>query len=64
MTEYFFKYLRDSASEEAELIKESILHGSVISEVDQIRVATLCETLNRIAAIDFEEIDSYYRRDE
>lgn len=59
-TEYFFKYLKDSIKEESELVAEAIANGGLISEEDQIRIATTCVTLQRISEIDLEEILEFY----
>ena len=59
-TEIFLKYLVDSSKEEAELISSAILNGSILTEIEQIRVSSECVTLNRIAEIDLQEIIDYY----
>lgn len=60
VTQYFLKYLEDSAKEEAEGLKDTILSGS-IPEIDtQMRVVTICATLNGIAHIDHQEIETFY----
>lgn len=58
------KYLNDSAKEEAELLKESILGGAVLSEVEQVRITTLIATLMQAANIDIEEIEDFYAEEE
>lgn len=64
VTEYFRKYLKDSAREEAELLAEDILQGVVIENSAQIKISTICSTLNRISEIDYEEIDTFYKKEE
>jgi len=59
-TEVFMKYLIDCATEESELLADSILNGSIISELEQVRVSTICVTLQRIAEIDYNEIEELY----
>ncbi len=63
MTEMFLKYLIDSAKEESDLLADSILNGSIISDVEQTRVSTVCVTLQRIAEIDIDEIEDFYKED-
>jgi len=63
-TEMLLKYLLDSAKEESDLVAESILNGSIISELDQCRVSTTCVTLQRIAEIDLAEIEDFYKEDQ
>lgn len=60
VTEIFLKYLKDSAKDEAQLVSESILNGSVFDLNEQIKVSTLCITLTEISEITFEEIDDFY----
>ena len=62
-TEVFMKYLIDCANEESELLAESILNGSIISDLEQVRVSTICVTLQRIADIDYNEIEELYSDD-
>ena len=61
VTEMFLKYLVDSAKEESQIIADSILSGSVVSESEQIRVASECITLMRISEITLEEIEDFYK---
>lgn len=63
--EYLFKYLKDSAIEESEILSETIINGGYIPKEEQIQKSTICATLNSIADIEFEEIESFYKeRDE
>ena len=64
VTEYVFKYLKDSVKEEVELIAESIASGGIISENEQISKSAICATLIRIAEIDYEEIDGFYEKED
>jgi hypothetical protein len=63
VTEYFMKYLNDSIKHESGLIAESISGNSVISEAEQIRIGSMCVTLERISEIDFEEIEEFNKGD-
>ena len=60
VTEYIRKYLKDSIKEESELMADSIISGGIVSENEQIRVSTLCETLDQIAEISLDEIEDFY----
>lgn len=62
VTEYFIKYLKDSAKEESGLVADAIMNGDVVPVDDQIRVATLGMTLIQISEIDFQEIDTFYTK--
>lgn len=62
VTKEFRKYLSDSADEEAELLKETIMSGNVIPEVDQYQVVIMNNLFRRIIEIDYEEIDGFYKR--
>ena len=57
----FRKYLSDSADEEAEILKETIMGGNVIPEVDQYQVVIMNNLFRRIIEIDYEEIDGFYK---
>ena len=57
----FKKYLDDSATEEAEILKEAIMDGQIIPEVDQYQTAIMNQLFRRIIEIDFEEIDGFYK---
>lgn len=59
-TEYFLKYLKDSVKEESSIVAETIASGGTLDVEEQIRIATICETLNRIADIELEEIEEFY----
>lgn len=61
VTEYFRKYLEDSALEEARFVADAILSGETIPVEDQIRVSTMSMMFKQIAIIDFEEIDGFYK---
>lgn len=56
----FRKYLKDSADEEAEILKETIMSGNVIPEADQYQVVIMNNLFRRIIEIDYEEIDGFY----
>jgi len=60
-TEIFLKYLKDSAKDEAQLVSDTILNGSVFDVNEQIKISTVCITLNEISEITFEEIDDFYQ---
>lgn len=62
VTEYFRKYLVDSAKEEACMVADAILNGDIIPLDDQIRIATMSMMFTRIAEIDFDEIESFYSK--
>jgi len=62
-TEMLIKYLNDSSKEESQLLSDSILNGSIISDLEQCRVSTVCITLQRIAQIDLEEIEDFYKEE-
>ncbi len=62
VTEFFFKYLKDSAKLESTFIADSIVSGEVIPLDDQIRVSTLSITLIQISEIGLEEIESFYAK--
>ena len=64
VTEYLHKYLKDSIKEESELVADAIVSGGIISENEQIRTGTLCETLERIKDISLDEIQEFYHKDE
>jgi len=61
VTREFRKYLSDSASEEAEILKETIMSGSVIPEVDQYQIVIMNSLFRRIIEIDYEEIVGFYK---
>ena len=60
ITEVVQKYLIDSIQEESEIIADAIANGAIIDEREQIKVATICVTLRRIADITKEEIEGFY----
>jgi len=62
VTEYFIKYLKNSAKEEATFIADAILNGDIVPLDDQIRVSTLSMTLTQISEISFQEIESFYKK--
>ncbi len=62
VTKEFRKYLSDSADEEAELLKETIMSGNVIPEVDQYQVVIMNNLFRRIVEIDYEEIEGFYKQ--
>jgi len=62
-TEMLIKYLNDSAKEESQLLSDAILNGSIISDLEQCRVSTICLTLRRIAEVDLEEIEDFYKEE-
>jgi len=62
VTEYFRKYLIDSAKEESKMVADAILSGEIIPLDDQIRVSTMSMMFTRIAEIDLEEIESFYSK--
>jgi len=64
VTEVFLKYLKDSADEEAELLKDAILNGAIFSEKEQAIKTTTCVVLNEISDIDLEEIESFYQKED
>jgi len=64
VTEYFLKYLRDSAKEESELLAEMIIQGGIIGEMEQKRISATCATLISIADIELEEIDDFNTRED
>jgi len=61
VTKEFRKYLSDSADEEAEILKETIMSGTVVAEVDQYRIVIMNNLFRRIIEIDYEEIDGFYK---
>ncbi len=62
VTEFFFKYLKDSAKFESTFIAEAIVSGEVVPLDDQIKISTLSMTLNQISEIGLEEIESFYTK--
>ena len=60
ITEVVQKYLLDSIEEESDIIADAIANGAIIDEREQIKVATICITLRRIADITKEEIGEFY----
>ena len=60
ISELFFKYLKDSAKDDARLVGETIYSGGMIEKEEQIRISTTCATLIRISDIDYDEIESFY----
>lgn len=62
VTEKFLQYLLDSAKEEAEFVTNAVLSGEIIPVEDQIRMATMSLMFNQIAVIDFEEMESFYKK--
>jgi len=64
VTEYFFKYLADSAKEESELLAEMILSGGIVGDIEQKRISTTCATLISISEIELQEIDDFYIRED
>lgn len=62
-TQLLNKYLLDSASEEANIIAETISDGGIIEINEQVSVSATCATLRRIAEISFEEIEEFYRKE-
>ena len=63
-TEYFFKYLKDSAKEESEMVADVILEGGYLEKEEQIRISSICATLIRISDIEYDEIESFYNEKE
>jgi len=61
-TQFFFKYLKDSAKQESEFITGAIMNGEVVPLDDQIRLSTLSMTLIQISEISFDEIDTFYKK--
>ena len=59
-TEVFMKYLIDCAKEESEILADSILNGSIINDLEQVRVATICLTLQEIEDINYNDIEEFY----
>lgn len=64
VTEYVFKYLKDSADDEAEILREGILGGSIFTEAEQIRISVIYATLISISEIELEEIENFYEEKE
>jgi len=62
VTQYFRKYLTDAAVEESAIVADTILAGAIISTEEQIRIATMSLMFNRIATMEFEEIESFYKK--
>lgn len=60
VTQYFLKYLKDSAKKEAELVADTILSGGIPSDIERFQTPAVCMTLNEISEINFEEIDVFY----
>jgi hypothetical protein len=62
VTQYFIKYLKDSAKFESTILADMIVGGDIVPLDDQLRISTLAITLNQISEITFEEIDSFYQK--
>lgn len=60
VTQQVRKYLLDSALQEKDLVVDAITDGAIIDEKEQGRISTMIYTLNRIAELDFEEIEDFY----
>ena len=45
------------------MLAETIVSGGIVTESEQIRVGTLCETLERIKDISAEEIEDFYKEE-
>ena len=60
VTQYFKKYLLDSAKEEEILASASIVTGAILSEREQVRISTTFSVLESISEITLEEIEDYY----
>ena len=54
------QYLKDSITEEAEILSETIANGGILSELEQVSTSALISTLRRISEIGFEEIEDFY----
>lgn len=63
-TEIFLKYLKDSADGEVNILKDGIIGGSILSDTEQMRVATIHQTLMDISEIDAGEINDFYEEEE
>lgn len=63
VTQYFKKYLSDSAKEEETLASASIVTGAILSEREQIRISTTYAVLDSIGDITLEEIQDFYKED-
>jgi len=61
VTKEFRKYLSDSADEEAEILKETIITGNIVPEVDQYRIVIMNQLFRRIIEVDYEEIEDFYK---
>jgi len=61
-TEYFIKYLKDSAQEESKMVADMILGGAIVPLDDQIRISTLSMTLIQISEISLDEIEDFYKK--
>jgi len=62
VTEYFIKYLKDSAKAEAKFVADAIMAGETVPLDDQIRISTMSMMFSRIAEIDREEIEGFYEK--
>lgn len=62
-TKYFLKYLVDSANEEAEMLKDTIIAGGIIGDIEQKHISTICATLISISEIDYPEVREFYTRE-
>lgn len=60
VTQYFKKYLLDSAKEEEALASASIVTGAILSEREQVRISTTFSVLEGIGEINLEEIQEFY----
>jgi len=61
-TQYFIKYLKDSAKFEATILADMIMGGDIAPLDDQIRISTLAITLIQISEVSFDEIESFYKK--
>lgn len=63
ITQQVMKYWKDSAEDEAEYLKQQLLGGGLLTEAEQIKISTIYATLERIAEIEFEDIELFYKGD-
>ena len=64
ITLYFMDYLMDSIKDESTQLAEGIASGGIFTEAEQVGIAATCATLQRIAEINYDEIEDFYREGE
>ena len=60
VTQSVFKYWKDSVAGEIEALKDQLLSGVILSDVEQAQIASVHTALTTVVEIEFSEIEDFY----